>query len=173
MPEYDNDFAAALAASARTIIKQDGSSIHANRIGIYLSLLSIEISLKSFLERGGYAISKIRSHQHDLKSLLKEVGKLRIAHEVLPHTTALKSAAKLRAIEIEYEGAMSTVGKIIDFENPKPSSYPNELRYGGKLIHFPTEALIKVAEEIARFVRENWDHIQKISEAHSTCQERG
>jgi hypothetical protein len=163
MPEYDIDFAAALAASARTIIKQDGSTLQANRIGTYLSLLSIEISLKSFLERGGYAISKIRSHQHDLKSLLKEVGNLKIPCEVLPHTITLKSAAKLRAIEIEYEGATSTIGEIIDCENPKPSSYPNELRYGEKLVHFPIEALIKVAEKIVRFVKENWDHVQKIS----------
>jgi hypothetical protein len=70
-------------------------------------------------------------------------------------------ATRLRAIPICYGEAEATIGTIIDQEDPKPSTYPNEIRYGQDLKHFPTEVIVQVADKVARFANDHFATIRK------------
>jgi hypothetical protein len=161
LPEYDIAFAEKLAAVANTVATDDVSPLDAQRTVLYLSLLSTEISLKAMLERAGKPIAEIRAHSHRLSELLADVGRCEVEDEIVPGCRMYVSATRLRSHELNQGEARTTVGAVIDAEKEQNAScYPNQVRYGDVLKHFPAQVVAQMAEIIATFARHHWNTIR-------------
>jgi hypothetical protein len=158
MAEYDRAFGERLAAVAGDLLADGIEELDAKRAVLYLSLLSVEISLKAMLERAGKPVPEIRKRSHHLAALLSDLDQCRIG--AATGTGIQARASQLRGKTLTYRDAESTVGKIIDeAESKGASQYPNAVRYGDVLQHFPPEVIAQMASTIAAFAREHWDDI--------------
>lgn len=155
MAEYDIAFAIKLAEVASDLILKEPENSEARRTVIYLSRLSMEISMKSFLEHAGLPLNKIRSHSHDLRELLSEVDKCEIQ---LDPTDGLKRwcpASRVRSVTIPFIGHTVTLGLVIGAEEHGASKYPNKIRYGATVQDIPPEALGPAAAALASWVTQH------------------
>jgi hypothetical protein len=160
MPEYDLAFGKRLSDIACEIAAGDLSMVDAQRTVLYLSLLSTEILLKAMLEHAGKPIAEIRGRGHHLANLLTDLGRCEIEVEVTPDCHRYVSASRLRARELRYDEAMSTVGAVIDAERDGASAYPNQVRYGNVLTHFPATVVAQMSAEVSAFAYEHWESIR-------------
>ncbi len=95
-------------------------------------------------------IGKIRKCNHDLAQLLKAVGKCSVPFQS-GDTIIYVKATSIRA-ETVVNG--NTVGALIqDIEKRKPSKYPNEIRYGNIVRHFPPEIVLNMAKQIIAWAK--------------------
>jgi hypothetical protein len=76
--QYSLDFARQMFEAARVPKAQMASYDEAKRAVLYLSLLSIEISLKYLLEKAGVPITAIRKRSHNIQGLLSDLGSCEI-----------------------------------------------------------------------------------------------
>ena len=160
MAEYDISFGERLADTARMIVSEGLTPLDAQRAVLYLSLLSAEVTLKAMLEHAGKPVSEIRARSHRLATLLSDLDQCEIEVEVPPETKRYVSASRLRSRSLSHGDAISTVGAVIDAESQGASKYPNQVRYGEVLRHFPAEVLAKMAVEISAFAREHWESLR-------------
>lgn len=160
MAEYDIAFGERLAETARMVAGEGLSEIDAQRTVLYLSLLSTEITLKAMLERAGMPVSAIRARSHRLAELLSDLGQCEIEIEIAPGARRYVLASRLRAIPLNHGSAQSTVGAVIDAENHGASTYPNQVRYGEILRHFPADVVVQMATEVSVFAREHWRSVR-------------
>lgn len=156
MSTYDLAFARKFSEIATEAIARDSENLETRRVVAYMSRLSMELSLKAFLERVGMPVKEIKKHWHDLRSLLEEVEKCEIEVEVSPGTKLWVSAARIRSVEIQFQGYSSTLGVILSAENHGASKYPDELRYGEIPKDFPPEALSRASARLANWVGDYW-----------------
>ncbi|WP_300163802.1 hypothetical protein [Solidesulfovibrio sp.] len=155
MAEYDIDFSSKLVDVSMGALEKNELDFETLRVVLYLSLLSIEISLKSILERAGFKIGKIRECGHDLPELLKFVGRCWITIEFGRRIPA----SHVRSCAVKYDGAESTVGRIIDSGAEGVSKYPNQIRYGEGFTHYPPQAVLQAAHAVVLFAKEYWDNV--------------
>ena len=160
MAEYDIVFAEKLADTATLVAKEGLETLDAKRTVLYLSLLSSEISLKALLEKAGMPVSEIRNRSHNLKALLKDIGQCEVQIEIASGTSRWCSAIRLRAVLVDPNYANGTVGALLEAEVAGASKYPNQIRYGDLLEHYPAELVEKMASAIAAWAKENWDSIR-------------
>jgi hypothetical protein len=160
MAEYDIAFAEKLAEVAGLVVADGISDLDAKRTVLYLSLLSTEISLKSMLERAGKPVDEIRARSHRLADLLTDLGQCKVEVEVTPGNRMYVPASRLRACSLKYGATESTVGKVIDAESQGASTYPNQVRYGDFLRHYPPEVVAQMASKVAAFAREHWHSLR-------------
>ena len=159
MSEYEIGFSEKLTDAAQFIVKDDLKSVDSIRTVLYLSLLSCEISLKALLERAGIPIKTIRARSHNLKELLNDLGKCKVQVEI-GNKCRWVSASRLRAVTIDKRYANSTVGALLEAECHGASNYPNQIRYGDSLKHYPPEMILKTAKAIILWARKHWDTIR-------------
>lgn len=128
MPEYDIKFAQKLAEVASGLVKQGLDSPEARRTVTYLCRLSMEISLKSHLEKSGVKIEGLVKIRHNLSALLSEIEK----HQYKEKTSLTwQQVSNVRAIKVPYDLSHILMGDVIDAqEKHQTSVYPNEIRYG-------------------------------------------
>jgi hypothetical protein len=160
MAEYNLAFGKKLAETAGLVIDAGIDSQEAERAVAYLSLLSTEVSLKSMLEKAGFAPRMIRKHSHNLPALLKELCKCEIEFEFSPGCRKFVSAARLCPMSISYKNTRTPVGRVIGGELEGASRYPNEVRYGSTFHHFPPEVLFGMADAVSSFAFKNWTSIR-------------
>ena len=160
MAEYDIDFGRKLAETARIVLELGAGNQESIRTIIYLSLLSTEISLKAVLEKAGVKPANLRTHGHHLDRLLFEISKCEIEREIVPGGREFVAATSLRSVSIPHENAAITVGSVIERQKVSASKYPNEIRYGEDLRHFPPGVLVGLAAAVAIFATEHWDSIR-------------
>ncbi len=160
VPEYDISFGEKLAEVAHLVVADGVYDLEAKRTALYLSLLSCEISLKSMLEQAGIPLSEIRSRSHRLADLLSLLGQCEIEVDVLTGTSEMVSASRLRSYDIQFGESSTTVGNLVDAESLGASQYPNHVRYGDLLQHFPPEVVAKMASRVVEFAREHWDSLR-------------
>ncbi|HYQ72476.1 MAG TPA: hypothetical protein VET88_11190 [Gammaproteobacteria bacterium] len=160
MPEYDRAFGVRLADTATLVAEEGLDAIDAQRTVLYLSLLSMEISLKSLLEHAGEPVKVIRSRSHRLADLLADLGRYEVEVETAPGSRQYVSATRLRARVIRHNGCQATVGQVIDAESQGASKYPNNVRYGDVLKHYPAPVVTAAAKEVAGFLEEHWGKIR-------------
>lgn len=160
MPEYDIAFGEKLAEVANFVVADGLSDLDAKRTVLYLSLLSTEISLKSMLEQAGKPVKEIRERTHKLTELLTDLGQCRVEVEVVPGTRKLVPASRLRSCSLDHGEARTTVGTVIDAESQGASKYPNQVRYGDLLSHYPPEVVAQMASKVAAFAREHWQSLR-------------
>ena len=159
MSEYDIGFSDKLTEAAQFTVKDDLESIDAIRTVLYLSLLSCEISLKALLEKAGMPINTIRARSHNLKKLLSDLDKCKVQVEI-GNKYRWVPASRLRSITINERYVKSTVGTLLEAECHGASNYPNQIRYGDSLKHYPPGMILKTAKAIIVWAREHWDTIR-------------
>ena len=160
MPTYDIQFANKLAEVSVTLIKEQPDQLEARRSVIYLSRLSIELSLKALLERAGKPVELIRKHSHNLRALLTEVDQCEVLAEVAPGRRLWVPASRLRSVDVSFIGHSITLGMVIEAENHGASVYPNEIRYGENIKDIVPEALAPAALRLSAWIQENWDGLR-------------
>jgi hypothetical protein len=154
MLSFPPELARAFACMAHQYVNSSANSPQDQQAVAYVSRVSIEQSLKSALERAGYSEEEIRSHGHNLGSLLKELGKCTVSVLVTCGVRQPVSASRIRSKTIYWDGMQTTLGEIID--NLGTSSFPAEYRYGQSLIDYPAEVLSKAARAVSQWVDEHW-----------------
>jgi len=112
------------------------------------------------LERAGKPPSEIRKRSHRLSELLRDLGQCDVEVEVMPGIRNYVAASRLRAHSLKRDGAEATVGAIIDAEAQGASPYPDKIRYGDVLQHFPAEVVAEMAVTVSAFGREHWQSIR-------------
>ena len=160
MAEYDIEFGERLAATARMVAAEGLAPLDAQRTVLYLSLLSTEITLKAMLEHAGKPTSEIRARSHRLAELLSDLGQCEVEIEIASGTKRYMPASRLRGCPLKHGAAESTVGAVIDAESQGASAYPNQVRYGDVLRHFPAEVVAQMASKAAAFAREHWHSLR-------------
>jgi hypothetical protein len=160
MPEYSIKFGEKLAEVANFVVADGLDDPEAPRAVLYVSLLSTEILLKAMLEKAGKPVKEIRRTGHDLARLLRDLDRCEIEVETTPGTPRFEPASRLRAVIIKHGECESTVGAMIEKGTKEASQYPNEVRYGDQLRHFPPAAVAQMASEIAAFAVKHWQSIR-------------
>lgn len=136
---YSFEFAKRLIESAGSTFHDRSDKDEAGRTVLYLGCLSCEISLKALLERSGFSAKELRKLSHDLSVLLAEVGFCIVS------STGHK-ASGIRSKTVVPGTKNGTVGTLLDSELSGGSVYPNEIRYGEVVRHYPPEAMLNCAK---------------------------
>lgn len=160
MPEYDLKFSKKLIEAAELVAKNDLVEIESKRTVLYLSLLSCEITMKALLEKAGLSIKEIKSHGHNFSELLKEIGDCEIYKDLTTSCPRWVRATGLRSITIDTSFSNATVGTLLTAERNGASIFPNQIRYGDKITHYPPEVMLEVAKAIVAWGETYWDKIR-------------
>lgn len=160
MPEYDIKFAAKLAAVADQVDENDPWAYDARRVTLYLGRLSAELTLKALLEHAGVPVSRIRARSHDLRGLLNDLGGCEVEVEIAPNTRRWVPASRVRAVSIDLGFVQLPIGTVIDAEDQGASRYPNEIRYGEKVIDFQPNFVSSTANLLAKWAADHWNAIR-------------
>lgn len=156
MAEYDIAFGKRLSETAHMVASQGLAELDAQRTALYLSLLSTEITLKAMLEHAGMSVA----HTHRLADLISGLSQCEVEIEIVPGFKRHVSASRIRAIPLNHGRTQSTVGEVIDAERQGASKYPNQVRYGEILNHFPSDVVAQMATEVSIFAHEHWNDIR-------------
>lgn len=155
--EYSPEFAIRLIESAEALLEDSRDKDEAERAVLYLSCVSCEISLKSLLESVGYEPKELKSLSHRLDKLLNEVSSC-----VYKETGNV--ASSIRAKVVVPDTANGTIGTMLTAEMSGASVYPNGIRYGEAIKHFPPEAMLNCAKVVSQWCAEN---VGSLRRAHS------
>ena len=158
MAEYDIKFGERLAVVAKSLVTNGIEELDAQRTVLYIGLLSTEITLKAMLEQAGKPVAQFRGRSHKLSELLADIGECKVEVEIAPSRWV--SAACLRSRALDYGGETITVGDVLEAERQGASKYPNQIRYGDLLSHYPPEVVVEMAEQVAAFARQHWQSIR-------------
>jgi hypothetical protein len=157
--EYNLDFSQRLIDAAKTFVDKGELGDEAGRAILYLSLLSCEVSLKAILEKAGYSTKELKKRSHDISGLLKDL----CFCDLIGSGPASKpySGAELLGEEVDPNYGNGTVGHLLSGEENGASKYPNEIRYGESVIHFPPLIMLNCASKVCDWVRENINIIKR------------
>lgn len=145
--EYSLAFAKQLIEAAAMLKGPDLVFEERKRAVLYLSLLSIEITLKYLLEKAGVPVKEIRSRSHNIEDLLNDLD----GCEFLSTTSGedqFVPAKRIRARVVNpmYDGA--TIGNLLMGESKGASCYPNQIRYGPTPEHYPAKLMLETAKTL-------------------------
>lgn len=139
MPQYDINFAKNLAEVSIALVNLGLDTPYARRTVIYLSRLSMELSLKALLELAGKSIFEIKNHGHNLQALLADIESYDFEMGVANGQQL--SGAEIRRLNVPYSIYQIDMGTIIDAEKHGASKFPNEIRYGDNVQDVAPEIL--------------------------------
>jgi len=163
MTEFSIEFSEKLIEAANVIAKDDLDPIEAKRTVLYLSLLSCEISLKALLEAAGMPVRDIKRRSHRLSKLLADMSSCEIYKEVTPGTHRWIRATEIRSLTIDNRFSNGTVGALLTAEGNGASIYPNQIRYGATVRHFPPKIMLEVAKSITDWAKLNIGNIRLVT----------
>ena len=151
MTEYDIDFAREMASVGNVIASRSPltNEVSSARAAIYCSLVACEIAMKAGLEAAGVPADEIRRQSHDLAKLLRYFDDC----TVLENDNKRVSASSIRSTAVHDKYPDATVGHLI--ESPDVSKYPNEIRYGNLLEHYPVDVVASCATSIVEWVEKH------------------
>ncbi|MBP1610215.1 MAG: hypothetical protein H6Q04_2450 [Acidobacteria bacterium] len=159
MAEYSIEFGKELIEAAQAIVDQGEDSEDAGRAILYLSLLACEIILKALLEKAGRPISEMRKLSHDLSRLLDKLGLCEVEEAIANRLMRWIPATGIRG-KVIVPNTTLTVGVLLEGERHGASRYPNEIRYGERIYHFPPVAALRGATILLDWAYEKWDRIR-------------
>ena len=161
MAIYDIEFSEKLAETAKMVAQAELDEVAAQKTVLYLSLVSIEITLKSLLEKAGVSVKNIRNRSHNLQALLDDIPSLCTTEKIIGNGQVRRyPAAGLRGQIVDGRFDNGTVGAIIDGAASTASKYPNEFRYGEQVSHYPPQLLMKTAFKVLEWTKKHWETIQ-------------
>lgn len=147
MTEYSLSFSEKLIDAASFVAKEDLDQIEAKRTVLYLSLLSCEISIKALLEKSGMPVGKIKALSHNHIKLLSALSNCEIEKEYGDNRARRWfPATEIRSLTIDNKYSNATLGHLLSGEDSSASVYPNQIRYGSSLTHYPPEIMVEVAK---------------------------
>lgn len=141
--EYSHEFAKRLIESAEVLIGDQKPE--SNRTVLYLSCVSCEISLKALLEEAGLGIDQLTRISHNIARLIEEIS---LCDFVVPEEFDYEPIA-IRTLTVQSGAPNGTVGEVLASQAARQASrYPNEIRYGEDLKHFPPEVMLECARQV-------------------------
>lgn len=146
--EYSLKFSERLIEAAKCLAKQTPLKEDADRAILYLSLVSCEISIKALLEKAGYSVKHLKKRAHSFSKLKRDLGFCDFQGK---HSTG----ARLFSKSPDPKFKIMTVGKLLDFEETTASKYPNEIRYGDVIEHYPPDLMLKCAIEVNKWANKH------------------
>lgn len=159
MAEYNLGFSENLIKAARFVAESDDKSEDAVRTVLYLSCLACEIALKALLEYSGKPVVEIKKLSHNLAALLKDLGNCKVEVPIVKVFLAKVPATRLRAVKVDERFTNATVGTILSAEEKGASKYPNEMRYGSVIRHYPYQLVLKTAVKVTEWAQQHSNKI--------------
>jgi hypothetical protein len=152
--EYSLEFSQRLIEAAKSFIDKDKINNETGRAILYLSLLSCEISLKALLEQAGYTIKELKKRSHDFSGLIKDLCFCDLVGTGISGSKPYTGAELLGEI-VDPNIYNGTVGHLLSCKQQGASKYPNEIRYGNSIIHFPSILMLDCASKVYEWARDN------------------
>jgi hypothetical protein len=119
-----------------------------------MALVACEIALKSVLESAGVELESIPK-THNLSKLLKMVSKRKVLVDIGNKNFQEVSASRLRGVVVDANYANATVGNLMQAEQNGASVFPNEIRYGAILKHYPALTVCNLGIALVDWVKEH------------------
>lgn len=159
--EYSLEFGKRLIDAAKSFVTDDTANDEAGcAVLLYMSLLSCEITLKALLEKAGFAIKELKSRSHDLSGLLTDICFCELAGSGIGNSKPFP-ASRLLSQAVIKNTANGTVGALLEAESLGASKYPNDIRYGDLITHFPPLVMLECATVVSRWAEENINSIKR------------
>lgn len=158
--EYSIEFGERLIEAADSFVTKSSPSDEVGRTVLYLSLLSCEISLKALLEKAGFSVQELTRRSHDLSGLAKDICCCELTGTGIGNSKPF-SAARLLSQEVVPNTSNGTVGTLLKAESIGASKYPNDIRYGELITHFPPLVVLSCAKVISKWGKENMSCIKR------------
>lgn len=156
MSEYSLDFSEAMSKSSKLVISCDTMPEEAQRASLYMSLVSCEISLKYIVAKAKVRVPKT----HDLSKLVDLVSACTVEDEITMGTIMRVPASRIRSVVACEKYVNATLGNLLESELIGASKFPNEIRYGHVLKHFPAEVMQKASMRLLTWVKRYENSIQ-------------
>jgi hypothetical protein len=163
MAEYNLSFAEQLLEAAKFVATESIIETDAQRTVLYLSLLASEITLKSLLEIAGKPVPEIIKKSHNLRQLLLDIDNCKITLEIAPGSFTTCSASRLRAVVVNQNYSNATVGAMLEIADQEASKYPNQVRYGSSLKHFPAHLMLEMGFAILHWAKIHRNSIRVVT----------
>lgn len=157
MPEYSLGFSEKLIEAVGIVHDNDPEEPDAKRTVLYLSLLSAEICIKAALEQAGCPISVICKKSHNLGALLELLGQCELQKDIGNGVMRSVNASRIRAVTVDANYDNATVGTLLTGEEEGASVYPNQIRYGDAIEHYPPEVVLAAATLAFSWVKKHFD----------------
>lgn len=161
MTEYSIGFAKEMSKASSFIVKTGVGTEDSQRAAVYMALVACEIAIKSALEKAGIPVSVIKANKHNLSKLLEDLGGCKVREEVANGIYKNVPATRIRALVVDQNYNDATVGNLLQAEKLGASKFPNEIRYGDTLKHFPASVITILSEKVIAWVEQHFDDIQK------------
>jgi hypothetical protein len=158
--EYSLEFSQRLIDAARSFLDKDKVDDETGRAVLYLSLLSCEISLKAILEKAGYTIKELKKRSHDFSGLIKDLCFCDLVGTGVAGSKPF-TGARLLSERVDPNIGNGTVGALLKGEEQGASKYPNEIRYGELVRHFPPMLMLNCASVVCEWCKENISKIKR------------
>ncbi|MCU7829421.1 MAG: hypothetical protein KZQ85_10180 [Candidatus Thiodiazotropha sp. (ex Myrtea sp. 'scaly one' KF741663)] len=160
MAEYSLVFSENLISAASILSDTGMNEVDEKRTVLYLSLLSSEISIKALLEQAGIPVQNIVNRRHKLVKLLGDLSKCEYKTEIANGVEGWACASAVRAITVDEHYGNATIGTLLSAEEKGAAQYPNEIRYGEQLYHYPAELVLKAASLLNTWAKEHFQSIR-------------
>ncbi len=148
---YNLEMSERLLESATLLLEKNGDTDYSTcQAVIYLSLVSIEISLKATLEKAGFKEPQLRKISHNIPSLFTAISFC----ESMNGNGQWRRMSRIRSYEIEYKSSKDTVGSLVERMPDETSKFPNDIRYTNQFKHFPAPCVHELARAIVHFCAE-------------------
>ena len=155
--EYDLNFAEAMSKASELILYNKPSVRNNGQASLYTALVSCEISLKHLIAKAGQKVPRT----HKLEKLMDLVSKCTVKNDGTYRSERERMSANgFLAITVDSRYPYGTVGKLLTGEKQGASKYPNGIRYGGVIYHYPPDMIQKASVELIEWVRKNAPSIQ-------------
>ena len=155
MSEYSIGFSEKLTKAAQIVTDDGLDSVDAQRAVLYLSLLSCEITLKALLEGAGMSVAEIAKSSHDFRKLLALFGRCEVEVDIANGNLRWVPAVRIRAVTVDPTYGNATVGSLLEAENCGASQYPNQIRYGDSLKHYPPGVMLATAGSLLAWAKQH------------------
>lgn len=155
MAEYSLEFSENLVDAASMLSSTGINEIDEKRTILYLSLLSSEISIKALLERAGISVQQIKKRSHRLSQLLEDLSKCEFNTDIGNGVKGWVNASAVRSLTVDKAFGNATVGTLLSAEEEGAVQYPNEIRYGDNIYHYPPELMLRAASLLNAWANDN------------------
>lgn len=158
--EYNIGFAKQLLEAANGL-KGAGHIIEeSKRAVLYLSLLSIEVSLKYLLEKAGIPIKDIKNRSHNIELLLSDLDGCEIISGSIGNDGRYVPATRIRSRIVNPAYGDATIGNLLQGESKGASQYPNQIRYGPMPRHYPSDLMLECAVKVIEWAEQEGQTIR-------------
>jgi len=154
--EYNLEFAEAMAESSALILRSEVLPEEAQRAALYTALVACEIALKYVLSEAGVFVPKT----HDLSNLIGLVSSCSIEKEISRDGIRRVPASCIRGVTVNHDYSDASLGRLLEAEEYGASKFPNEIRYGHALKHFPASVMQQASEKLISWVKNYAPSIQ-------------